>query len=35
MAQSGSASDILRNIPSVEVDIEGTVNLRGSSDDSL
>lgn len=32
MAQSGSVSDILRNIPSVEVDIEGIVNLRGSSD---
>ena len=32
MAQSGSASDILKNIPSVEVDIEGQVSLRGSSD---
>ncbi len=32
MAQSGSASDILKNIPSVEVDIEGQVTLRGSSD---
>ncbi|MEO5945690.1 MAG: TonB-dependent receptor [Chitinophagaceae bacterium] len=32
MAQSGVASDILKNIPSVEVDIDGTVNLRGSSD---
>jgi hypothetical protein len=31
MAQSGSASDILKNIPSVEVDIEGAVSLRGSS----
>jgi outer membrane receptor protein involved in Fe transport len=31
MAQSGSASDILKNIPSVEVDIEGTVSLRGST----
>ncbi len=30
MAQSGSASDILKNIPSVEVDIEGQVSLRGS-----
>lgn len=32
MAQSGSASDILKDIPSVEVDIEGQVSLRGSSD---
>jgi outer membrane receptor protein involved in Fe transport len=32
MAQSGSASDILKNVPSVEVDIEGQVSLRGSSD---
>jgi outer membrane receptor protein involved in Fe transport len=32
MAQSGSASDILRNIPSIEVDIEGNVLLRGSGD---
>ena len=32
MAQSGSVSDILKNIPSVEVDIEGQVSLRGSSD---
>lgn len=32
MAQSGTASDILKNIPSVEVDIDGNVNLRGSSD---
>ena len=31
MAQSGSASDILRNIPSVEVDIEGEVTLRGAT----
>jgi len=31
MAQSGSASDILKNIPSVEIDIEGAVSLRGSS----
>ena len=31
MARSGAASDILKNIPSVEVDIDGTVSLRGSS----
>jgi outer membrane receptor protein involved in Fe transport len=31
MAQSGSASDILKNIPSVEVDIDGQVLLRGSA----
>lgn len=31
MAQSGSASDILKNIPSVEVDIDGVVSLRGST----
>ncbi len=32
MAQSGSASDVLKNIPSVEVDLDGQVTLRGSSD---
>ncbi len=31
MAQSGTVSDILKNIPSVEVDIEGQVLLRGSA----
>lgn len=30
MAQSGSASDVLKNIPSVEVDLDGLVTLRGS-----
>lgn len=32
MSKSGAASDILKNIPSVEVDIDGNVLLRGSSD---
>ena len=30
MSKSGAASDILKNIPSVEVDIDGQVSLRGS-----
>lgn len=32
MSKSGSVSDILKNIPSVEVDIEGNVSLRGTGE---
>ncbi len=31
MASAGSAIDVLENVPSVDVDIEGNVTLRGSS----
>lgn len=31
-SQTGSVSDILQNIPSVNVDIDGTVSLRGTTD---
>jgi outer membrane receptor protein involved in Fe transport len=30
MSKTGTASDVLRNLPSVEVDIEGGLSLRGS-----
>ncbi|MBR6251017.1 MAG: TonB-dependent receptor [Bacteroidales bacterium] len=30
-AQTGSASDLLENVPSVDVDADGTVSLRGNS----
>lgn len=32
MSTSGSASDLLQNVPTVEVDMDGTVSLRGSED---
>ena len=31
MSKTGSASDLLQNVPSVQVDIDGVVTLRGSS----
>ncbi|MDZ7288444.1 MAG: TonB-dependent receptor [candidate division KSB1 bacterium] len=31
MSKAGSASELLQNIPSVQVDIDGNVSLRGSS----
>ncbi|MFH1219058.1 MAG: TonB-dependent receptor [Candidatus Eisenbacteria bacterium] len=35
MSKSGSASEILQNIPSVQVDINGNVSLRGSPNVSI
>ncbi|QQL49800.1 TonB-dependent receptor domain-containing protein [Mucilaginibacter ginkgonis] len=32
VSQGGSATDLLSNVPSVQVDVDGNINLRGSSD---
>jgi outer membrane receptor protein involved in Fe transport len=31
LSKTGSVSDLLQNVPSVQVDVDGTVSLRGSS----
>jgi hypothetical protein len=31
VSQGGSATDLLNNVPSVQVDVDGNLNLRGSS----
>ncbi|WDF55687.1 TonB-dependent receptor domain-containing protein [Mucilaginibacter sp. KACC 22063] len=31
VSQGGSATDLLSNVPSVQVDVDGNINLRGSS----
>ncbi|MFI5251616.1 MAG: TonB-dependent receptor domain-containing protein [Bacteroidota bacterium] len=31
MSKAGSASDLLQNVPSINIDIDGTVSLRGSA----
>ena len=32
MSKTGSVSELLQNVPSVQVDLEGNISLRGSSD---
>ncbi len=35
LSQTGSASDLLQNIPSISVDVDGNVRLRGTSNVSI
>ena len=35
MVKGGTVSDVLDNVPSVTVDAEGTVALRGNENDHL